>query len=209
MLKIKICGITNLTDALLSIELGADALGFIFYPPSPRYIDPVKAEMITRQLPPLVTTVGVFVNPALAEITEVAQRTGIMTVQLHGSEEPEFCQKIHLPVIKAFRVSHDFQLDELEKFKVQGYLLDSFSKQALGGTGQRFDWEIARAAQKNRNIILAGGINPDNIIQAIEMVHPYGIDVCSGVESIPGKKDKRKLRSLFKKVNRIRYEKTI
>jgi len=204
--KIKICGITNVDDARLSVELGADALGFNFYEKSPRYITPDGAHKICEKLSGGALKVGVFVNESLDEILEIAKAVRLDAVQLHGEEPPEFSADLKrasdLMVIKAFRVSSDFLPESLLAYEVDAILLDAFSRNAHGGTGHTFDWEIAKSVSTNfPKMFLAGGISPANIADAINTVAPYGIDACSGLESSPGFKDERKLREFFAKAN--------
>ena len=193
MVKIKICGITNLEDAMLAVAAGADALGFVFHNASPRNISLEQAASIIRQLPPFVQTVGLFVNKAPATINETADCCGLDIVQLHGEELPEECYAIKRRVIKAFRVKDATSLETMHNYKVAAFLLDAWSPTAHGGTGLTFNWEIAASAAQTGCIILAGGLTPENITAAIHQVTPYGVDVSSGVESAPGRKDRRKL----------------
>ena len=196
MVRVKVCGITNLEDALAAVNLGAYALGFVFAP-SPRQITPDKAAEIIAQLPPFVSRVGVFVDSPLEQVQETIAIAGLSMVQLHGSEDAEYCQALSPRVIKAFRVRSDSILRELPRYKVSAYLLDSYDAALKGGTGKTFDWSIAKAASKLGFIILSGGLNPDNVRQAIEQVEPYAVDVSSGVEVSPGKKDHDKLRAFM------------
>ena len=195
MLRIKICGITNSEDASAALESGADALGFVFYPKSPRSITPQIAKSIISSLPPFVTTVGVFVDENISSLNKVVADTGLDIVQLHGSESPEYCN-LAKKVIKAIRIKELSDLALLNEYKAaSAFLLDTYSPAVIGGTGQVFNWEIAVEAKKLGRIILAGGLNPDNIEEAVKVVQPYGIDVSSGVEgSKKGKKDHKKLR---------------
>lgn len=195
--KVKICGITNLEDALKAVEYGADALGFVFYRGSPRYIEPEKAARIIKELPPFISTVGVFVDEPSLEIMRIASITGINTIQLHGQEPPESII-YHQKIIKAIRVRELSDLEPLRAYKgVHAFLLDAYSPEAFGGTGQLFNWDIAQEAKKFGRIILAGGLNPDNVEKAIRWVHPYGVDVSSGVEKEKGIKDHKKLRAFI------------
>ena len=199
MVRIKICGITNLEDALLAAELGADALGFIFYPPSPRSVEPETAQGIIAQLPPFVSTVGVFVDEAAATVRELAATVGLDWLQLHGQETPEYCRALSRRVIKSFRIQDENSLTGLADYRgaAQAFLLDTYKKGLIGGTGETFNWDLARKAKKYGPIILAGGLTADNVAQAITMAHPWAVDVASGVESRPGKKDPEKLRAFF------------
>jgi phosphoribosylanthranilate isomerase len=195
MIRIKICGITNLEDAFAAVEYGADALGFVFYAKSPRAIIPDTAKTIISSLPPFITAVGVFVDEEMAHLEKIASYVSLDIIQLHGSEPPEYCDNSK-KVIKAIRVKDLADLEPLNQYKAaSAFLLDTYSPDAIGGTGHVFNWEIALEAKKLGRIILAGGLNPDNIENAVKMVRPYGIDVSSGVESAEkGKKDHDKLR---------------
>lgn len=205
MTKIKICGITNLEDALMAVEAGADALGFVFFHKSPRHISPDHAAAIIRQLPPFVQTAGLFVNAECATVNATADRCGLDIIQLHGEEPPEFCTAVNRRIIKAFRVKDIASLARLKEYQVAGFLLDAWSPAAHGGTGTTFDWDIAAAAAVQDRIILAGGLTPENVTGAVQKVRPYAVDVSSGVESAPGKKDAAKIR-LFIRAVRERYE---
>jgi phosphoribosylanthranilate isomerase len=196
-MKIKICGITNMEDALLAAELGADALGFIFVKTSPRHIRPSAARKIIQELPPFVVPVGVVADAEHDDILELIDETGICCVQLHGNESPKQLAKFPVPVYKSFRVDKEFNLETLQRYKGSAYLLDTHVDSTLGGTGKTFDWDIAIAAKAYGRIILAGGLTPENISEAMKKVQPYAVDVNSGVESAPGKKDKNKLEQLF------------
>lgn len=202
MVRIKICGITNLEDALLSAELGADALGFIFYPPSPRSITPDAARAVIAQLPPLVTTVGVFVDEDPASVTELAATVGLDWLQLHGKETPEYCRRLDRRVIKVFRIRDETSLADLAAYRgaAQAFLLDTYKKGQVGGTGEVFDWDLARRAKAYGPIILAGGLTAENVAQAIASAQPQAVDLASGVEAAPGRKDPDKLRAFFKAV---------
>jgi len=204
MVRIKICGITNLEDALLAADLGADALGFIFYPKSPRTVAPAAALAIIAQLPPLVTTVGVFVDEDAAAVRDLAARVGLDWVQLHGQESPEYCRSLGRRVIKGFRIRDQNSLSALAAYRgaAQALLLDTYKKGQIGGTGETFDWALAREARKFGPIILAGGLNPENVAQAIAAAQPQAVDVASGVEAAPGKKDPEKLERFFAAVRR-------
>ncbi len=198
MVKVKICGITSLEDALTSIEAGADALGFVYYPLSPRHIFPEQAADIIRKLPSFVQTVGLFVNEEQSVVNATADQCGLDIVQLHGEESPDYCKNIRRRVIKAFRVKDITTLDSLVQYHVSGYLLDAWSPLALGGTGKTFNWEIAaEAADRGHRIILAGGLTPDNVAEAVRQVAPYAVDVSSGVEYSPGRKDADKIRTFI------------
>jgi phosphoribosylanthranilate isomerase len=194
-IRIKICGITRYEDAKAAEGLGVDALGFVFYKKSPRCISPEEAGAIIRQLPPFVSRVGVFVDEEIDRVVAIARATGIDTVQLHGTESPLYCSKMPLPVIKAFSIEPSTDISLLGQYRVAGFLLDTWAAGMRGGTGITFDWSIARSACiKYDRIILAGGLNPTNIEEALETVQPYGIDISSGVEIKPGIKNPRKMR---------------
>ena len=191
--RVKICGITNLDDAHHAAACGADALGFVFYPGSPRFVDPDTVRRIIVELPPLVTTVGLFVNEPSARIREMVDFCGLNTVQLHGDEEPDQCCYPPCRVIKAFRLRGDMQDSLFAAFKVSALLLDAFVPNQFGGTGHRCDWAQATAVASQHRVILAGGLNPENVAEAVRQVHPYGVDVSSGVEEKPGQKDPEKV----------------
>lgn len=202
MVRVKVCGITNLEDALLSAEAGADGLGFNFWHRSKRYIEPDAAATIIARLPPSVTPVGVFVNEEPDSIETVAQRTGLRGVQLHGDETPETASALAAQgflVMKAIRVGKGFQPETLRRYKgVAGFLLDADVQGEKGGTGRTFDWSQAKAARRYGPILLAGGLTVANVSEAIWMADPFGVDVCSGVEQAPGRKDHRELREFVR-----------
>lgn len=202
MVRIKICGITNLEDALLAADLGAHALGFIFYVKSPRCVAPEAAREIIRQLPPFIVTVGVFVNEEAAVVRDLAARIGLDWVQLHGTESPDYCRGLGRRVLKGFRIQGEDSLQALQDYRgaVQAYLLDTYKKGQLGGTGEIFDWELARKAKEYGPIVLAGGLTAANVAQAIKTAQPQAVDVASGVEAAPGKKDPEKLKAFFRAV---------
>jgi phosphoribosylanthranilate isomerase len=202
--KVKICGITNLDDAEASIDAGADLLGFNFYPKSPRYIEPKKAQQIISKLPAFMDIVGLFVNAEYDNIRETMEQCSLNWLQLHGDEEPEFCHSLgslHLSTIKALRVKGYEDIKKAEQYFTDAILLDAFDPDKYGGTGLRFDWNII--GHINKRIFLAGGINPDNVVEAVKL-GVYGIDICSGVESEPGKKDHKKLKQLFENIRHYR-----
>jgi phosphoribosylanthranilate isomerase len=198
MIRVKICGITNLDDALAAIDAGADALGFVFFEKSPRHVNPMQASAIIAKLPPFVQTVGLFVNEEAELVNWTADFCGLDIVQLHGDEEPEYCPEIRRRVIKAFRVKDAASLVSLRRYNVAGILLDAWSPAAPGGTGETFNWDLAREAAAGGRLILAGGLTPDNVRQAVEQVLPYSVDVSSGVEAAPGKKDSEKVREFIR-----------
>lgn len=193
MVKIKICGITNIDDALAAIDYGADALGFVFYEKSPRFISPEKAGHIIRQLPPFVTTVGLFVNENSNAVERITVQNNIDIVQFHGKESPAACL-LSRRVIKAIRVKELSDLDSLGDYQVSAFLLDTYTEELYGGTGQVFNWDIAIEAKKFGRIILAGGLTPDNIAKAVKLVRPFAVDVSSGVEMDKGVKDHKKMK---------------
>jgi phosphoribosylanthranilate isomerase len=196
--KIKICGITNLADAQLAVELGADALGFIFYPKSPRYITVREAANICNALPPFVARVGVFVDELEYEIEKALQECLLTTLQFHGDEPPGFCQKFPAKSIKAIRMRDETALVVAAEYDVDGLLLDTYTDSERGGTGKTFDWTLAiKAKEIGPPVILSGGLTTANVQEAIRTVRPYAVDVSSGVEREPGKKDPEKLRRFF------------
>jgi len=202
--KVKVCGITNAEDALAAVEAGADALGFIFYEKSPRYVVPAVASRIIAELPPLVLPVGVFVNAGVASVRSIMDTCGLGMVQLHGDENASYCQELSRPAMKALRLKDRGSLLAMAEYRgrggVRGFVLDTFSEVAYGGTGQITDWSLAAEAAKSTPVLLAGGLTPDNVTEAIRTVHPYGVDVSSGVESAPGKKDHAKIRAFLNAV---------
>lgn len=195
MVHAKICGITNREDALCAVKCGADALGFIFYEKSPRYVAPEKAAEIICDLPPFVTPVGVFVNAPHIDAT--VKLAGLRAIQLHGDEPPEACLGHDVPVIRALRVDNEFDALALRSHPVHTFLLDTARAGSYGGTGETFDWAKAREAKNYGRIILSGGLNPDNVREAIEQVAPYAVDTSSGVEAELGKKDHKKVRDFL------------
>ncbi len=197
-MKIKICGITNRDDALVAIEAGADALGFIFYEQSPRYVKLREVANICAALPPFVSKVGVFVNELEFEIEKAIAECGLDTLQFHGDEPPAFCQKFPAKAIKAFRMKDAQVLSQMVEYDVDAWLLDGFVAHAHGGAGQTFNWQWALDAKKHgKPIILGGGLTPDNVRAAVEKVQPYAVDVSSGIEREPGKKDHDKIRKFI------------
>ncbi|TWJ32717.1 phosphoribosylanthranilate isomerase [Geobacter argillaceus] len=199
MTRVKICGITSLDDALAAIDAGADALGFVFYEKSPRNVNPMQASAIIAKLPPFVQTVGLFVNEEAERVNWTADFCGLDVIQLHGDEEPDYCPEIRRRVIKAFRVKDAASLISLRRYSVAGCLLDAWSPAAPGGTGETFNWDLAREAAACGRLILAGGLTPDNVRRAVEQVRPYAVDVSSGVEAAPGKKDRDKVREFIRR----------
>jgi phosphoribosylanthranilate isomerase len=201
--RVKICGVRTLEEAEAAIEAGADALGFNFWPRSPRYLAPAEAQEITRRLQPLVTLIGVFVNEKRERIVEVAAQVGLQAIQLHGDEPPAFCEGFDsLRVIKALRVGEAFDCHVIEPYAAHMILLDTSIKGSYGGTGHRFDWQVAIEAQRYAPVMLAGGLRIENVAAAITTVRPAAIDVCSGIEAAPGRKDLHKLREFMLEVAR-------
>ena len=196
--RVKICGITRLQDALLAVDLGATAVGFVLWPGSPRYIQPDLAREIVAALPNSVVAVGVFVDEEAGVVRRTAKHVGLGAVQLHGSESVEFAASLLEPVIKAVPIGDDYDVEQIDAIpRTITVLLDAHDPQRRGGTGRTIDWQIARKISERRFVVLAGGITPENAQAAIAAVRPYAIDVSSGVESAPGIKDHRKLRALF------------
>jgi phosphoribosylanthranilate isomerase len=194
--KLKICGITNWPDAKLAVDAGADMLGFNFYRPSPRFVAVGEAKRIIRRLPRGVETIGVFVNNSVSDIADIMRVAGLHGVQLHGDESPGQVAELarRWPVIKAFRVRPEFRVAALKAYdKAEAFLLDGFSRTARGGTGKTFDWSVARRAAPYGRIFLAGGLTAENVAEALAAAKPYAVDVCSGVEASPGKKDAGRL----------------
>lgn len=189
MIRVKICGITDVEDALQACACGADALGLVFYPQSPRCVTPEQARAIIRALPPLVTTVGLFVNEEPQRIRQLADDCGLDVIQLHGDEGPDACDFAPRRSIKALRVKDAASLVGHEEFRTSALLLDAWVAGAYGGTGESFNWELAAGIACQRPVILAGGLTPENVAAAVNAVRPYGVDVSSGVESAPGRKD--------------------
>jgi len=202
MVKVKICGITNLKDALMAAEEGADALGFVFVSGSPRYIHPQKAEEIRRHLPPFLSLVGVFANARLEEVREVTEACHLSLIQLHGEESPAYCSALGKRVIKAFRVKGARGLEDMGQYRVEALLLDSYCRGQLGGTGKTFDWHLAQEAKRYGRLILSGGLTPENVAEGIRIVRPYAVDVSSGVEEGAGKKEKGKVKRFLEEVAR-------
>jgi len=205
-LRIKICGITSLADALVAVDAGADALGFIFWEKSPRYIDPADAAHITGELPPFVKTVGVFVNEDPEVIRDTVEAAGVDCVQLHGDESPDEAEKVAritgAPVIKAVRLRESGEIEAIKGYKVSALLLDTFKEGVPGGTGETFDWSLALEAKAAGRIILSGGLSPANVASAVATVRPYAVDVSTGVESAPGKKDAEKVRAFIEEARK-------
>ncbi len=206
MVKVKICGITNWSDARRAVEAGADFLGFNFYRESSRYIAPAAARRIVQRLPEKVASVGVFVNEPEREMLAIARRVGLDYVQLHGDETADIVSRMRrsFRVIKAIRVRDSFRVAQLANFRrASSILLDGFDSRLRGGTGKSFDWKLAKSAGRKRQIFLAGGLTPENAAEAVLAAQPFAIDVCSGVESRPGKKDAARMRALVAAVRPV------
>jgi len=205
-LKIKICGITNFEDAILCESSGADALGFIFYKNSKRYIDPEDAKQIIERLSPFTAKIGVFVNETPEFINNTASEIKLNAVQLHGEENPEVILDIYFPVIKAFRINGSFDYSLLNRYESASFLLDSYSADAYGGTGKKFDWENIPGSLREK-IILSGGVSAENIEYIFNEIRPAAVDLASSVEKAPGKKDEKKVNEFFNKINYLRSKK--
>ena len=198
--KVKICGITRVEDAEVAANHGASAIGFIFVRNSPRYVDPDKAKLIIHSLPPFVTPVGVVAKISRPEALALVAKTGIRCLQVHENNHAEEFVEFPVPYYHVFRVSPQFRVDTLRGSKASAFMLDTYVEGTLGGTGKTFDWDIAVRAKQFGLVILSGGINPENVGDAIRRVSPYAIDVNSGVERTPGAKDHKKLQSLFEAI---------
>ncbi|MGA2246452.1 MAG: phosphoribosylanthranilate isomerase [Verrucomicrobiota bacterium] len=196
--RVKICGISSVADGLIAAEAGADLIGLMFFEGSPRHVTLPQAVEISRAVPPCVLRVGVFVNPEAALVTQAIAECGLNLVQFHGDETSDFCTQFGLMSLKALRVRDEQSLKKLEGFQTDAFLLDACSQKGLGGTGETFNWSVAVEAQKfGKPIFLAGGLTPENVAEAVRQVHPFAVDVSSGVESAPGKKDAAKVRAFI------------
>ena len=208
MVRVKICGITNPQDASMAVEMGVDALGFVFAP-SPRQITPEKARNIIRSIPPFVQMIGVFVDKDHATMRRIIHFCGLDLVQLHGDESPEICHKFMPTAIKVFRLRDESSLQSIKPYcgKVRALLFDTYSEARRGGTGETFDWGLAiKAKEFEIPTILSGGLNPDNISEAISLVKPYAVDVNSGIEDRPGKKNYFLMKELMETIRKIECE---
>ena len=205
--KVKICGLTNADDAAVAVEAGADAVGFVFHKKSPRCAETAAAKAIVKELPPFVLPIGVFVNEDAKVVRDIMDSCGLALAQLHGDETAAYCEMLRRPVLKAIRLRDRRSFLALAEFQgrggVRGFLVDAFSAEAYGGTGQVADWPLAAEAARVARILLAGGLTPENVAQAIQQVRPYGVDVSSGVESRPGKKDHEKVRAFVQAVRLV------
>ena len=203
MTRVKVCGITNLEDALAALEAGADMLGFNFYARSPRYVTPAAAREIIGRLPEGTSCVGVFVNePSPSDVERIAREAGLGAAQLHGDETPAYCQSLRgLTTIKALRVGTDYKVETAAAFDADAVLLDAYVPGERGGTGHTFDWTIATLTRESvPQLFLAGGLTPDNVAAAVAAVRPYAVDVCSGVETSPGRKSPELIRRFVRAV---------
>ncbi|MCP4704379.1 MAG: phosphoribosylanthranilate isomerase [candidate division Zixibacteria bacterium] len=199
--RIKICGITNLADAQKAVEFGANALGFVFAE-SLRQAKPPIVEEIVKILPPFVSKVGVFVNEEIDTVKELYSSCKLDIVQLHGDEDIQYIESLSIPFIKAFKVDGNEVKKQIKEFGLPYFLLDTYDKNISGGTGKSFDWQIAKESAGFGNVILSGGLNPDNIKEALETVKPYAVDVSSGIEKAPGKKDHQKMKYFINEVRK-------
>jgi phosphoribosylanthranilate isomerase len=202
-LFVKICGITNLEDAQNAVRCGADAVGFIFFEQSPRFISHTKAAEIARKLPERISKIGVFVNADSKFIRDIVRHVSLSAVQLLGNEGADDLVSLETSVIKVFRVDRDFDVEVMKNYIVDAFLLDAMKEGSYGGTGKTFDWNIALKAKEYGRIILSGGLTPENVEDAVRFVRPYGVDVSSGVESRPGKKDPEKVRDFIARAKSI------
>jgi len=201
--QVKICGITNQEDALCAIQCGAAALGFIFYPPSPRYIKPDDVKKIISSLPEQIVSVGVFVNEAPQQINSIMEHCGLDILQLHGDESPEFCRKFQASrIIKAVELKNEDDLNRAFQYDVAAILVDNRHAGLYGGTGKPSNWDMACRIKDKKRLILSGGLNEENIVEALQRVAPPALDINSGVEISPGKKDHAKLKTLFNMIGK-------
>lgn len=202
MVRVKVCGVTNAEDASKAVYYGAWAVGFIFTKKSPRYVSPSRARKIIEKLPPFVTPVGVFVDQSERAVRDICKFTRISTVQFHGEEKAVYCKRFaDFKVIKAFRIGAFFPVDEIKKYKVDAYLFDTYQEGQEGGTGKVFNWNLLREHKIEKPVILSGGLNPQNIQEALSVANPFAVDVSSGVEKSPGIKDPRLIRAFLDSAN--------
>ena len=205
--KVKICGLTSVADALAVAEAGADMIGRMFYSTSPRHVTLAQAMAIALALPPYVLRVGVFVNPEPGEVLEAIAACGLNLLQFHGDETSDFCTSFGMMSVKALRVQNAESLTALAHYQTDAFLLDAYSKAGLGGTGEKFNWELAvQAREYGRPIFLAGGLTPENVAAAVAQVKPFAVDVSSGVESAPGQKDAAKVRAFIQAVRAVQVD---
>ncbi|HBD11836.1 MAG TPA: phosphoribosylanthranilate isomerase [Porticoccaceae bacterium] len=205
--KVKICGLTSVEDAVIAVDAGADAIGLVFYADSPRCVSIEIAREIVRTVGPFTTTVGLFVNAAVSELEQCVRETGVHVVQLHGDETPAYCRQMTTPYLRAIRVAPETDVAAAIAAypAAAGYLMDAWHPERYGGTGECFDWHrvAGMASDPARVLILAGGLSVDNIVEAVQSVRPYAVDVSSGVESAPGKKDPRLVREFIARVRNV------
>jgi len=202
--KVKICGITNEADASAAVEAGADVLGFVFYEDSPRYVPIPDAAKIISALPPLTVRAGVFVNAPEELVLRAIGECGLNLLQFHGDEAPDYCTQFGLMSIKAFRIKDRASVDGMAEYRTDAWLLDAYTADKVGGTGARFNWELALEAKRlGRPIFLAGGLTPENVAEAVRFVQPYAVDVSSGVEAAPGKKDHARVRAFVRAAREV------
>jgi len=206
MTKVKICGITNKTDAINASKLGADMLGFVFYEKSKRYVDPATVAAIVKELPPFIARVGVFADAEEGEIIDAASSAGIDIIQLHGGESPELCDRLRSKyrIMKAFRLKNKKDLRKIKDYDVDFYMMDTYVPDVIGGTGEAFDWAILRGFELSKPMVISGGLTPANVIRAIKEMEPYAVDVSSGVESSPGKKDAKLMKYFMDNIKKVR-----
>jgi len=205
--KVKICGITNAPDALAAVEAGADALGFMFYEKSPRHISIPDAARVIRELPPFIMKVGVFVDASEDLVMRAIGDCGLNLLQFHGNESPEYCTQFGLMSMKALRIRDAESLKALSDYSTDAFLLDAYVADKLGGTGEKFNWHLAIEAKKSGKLIfLAGGLTPENVAEAVKRVQPFGVDVSSGVEAQPGKKDRDKVRAFIQAAKSVEMD---
>jgi phosphoribosylanthranilate isomerase len=206
VVRVKICGITNVRDARAAVKLGADALGFNFYKASPRYIEPARAKAVIAALPPFVCAVGLFVNDELARVNETVRFCELDAVQLHGDEPPRYVERVRgAKRIKGLRVRSEADVALCRRYRADAYLLDAYVKGHAGGTGRTFDWALALPAREFGPVILAGGLTPENVEEAVEVVRPYGVDTASGVERAPGEKDRDLMEAFIRLAKGVVY----
>lgn len=203
MVLVKICGITNVDDALDAVEFGADALGFNFWPDSPRYLKPEKAKEILGEIPPSILKVGVFVNESYEKVRDIAVDLSLDTLQFHGDETPYYCDQFAAPYWKAFRLRDERGLLLMRKYRCEYYLVDTYIEKGYGGSGMTGNWQLAQEAKRVGKIFLAGGLTPENVQVAIQVVRPHGVDVSTGVEDEPGRKNRFRLEEFIRKAKGV------
>ena len=208
-MKVKICGITTVEDALLAVQQGAWAIGYVFEPKSTRYVDPKTAGKISKALPASIEKIGVFVNEAAERVNEISAKAGLTMAQLHGEETPQDAKGINIPIIKAIRLQNEAQIDDLKNWDQAKYILiDSYVEGQRGGTGKVANWPLAMQMSQKHDVILAGGLTPENLEEAIQKVRPIAVDISSGVEAETGRKSATKIKQVFTNINNLKGEKT-